>query len=99
MCEGVGFDVDDFGRIFYPNLGQFRIEMVDNNNNWIGTFGKYGNQDSGGENALVKKPEIPLTWPTYVAVCGDYAFVNDTISNRVIKVKFKAKSEEVVEIK
>jgi len=99
MCEGVGFDVDDFGRIFYPNLGQFRIEMVDNNNNWIGTFGKYGNQDSGGENALVKKPEIPLAWPTYVAVCGDYAFVNDTISNRVIKVKFNAKSEEVVEIK
>lgn len=99
MCEGVGFDVDEFGRVFYPNLGQFRIEMVDTQNNWIGTFGKYGNQDSGGSKALVKTPEIPLTWPTYVAVCGDYVFVNDTISNRVIKIKLNARVEEVCELK
>ncbi|MCS7046930.1 MAG: hypothetical protein NZO58_11285, partial [Gemmataceae bacterium] len=26
MCEGSGFDVDPFGRVFYPNLGQFRVE-------------------------------------------------------------------------
>lgn len=99
MCEGVGFDVDGFGRVFFPNLGQFRIEMVDTNNNWIGTFGKYGNQDSGGTNAKVSKPEIPLAWPTYVAVCDDYAFVNDTVSNRVVKVKLNATVEENCEIK
>jgi hypothetical protein len=51
MCEGVGFDVDGFGRVFYPNLGQFRIEVVDTANNWIGSFGQYGNPDDGVRNA------------------------------------------------
>lgn len=99
MCEGVGFDVDEYGRIFYPNLGQYRIEMIDNDNNWIGTFGNYGNQDSGGENAKIKKPAIPFAWPTYVAVSDDFAFVNDSLSNRVVKVKLSATIEEIVENK
>jgi len=98
MCEGVGFDVDGFGRVFYPNLGQFRIEVVDTANNWIGTFGQYGNQDSGGKDAAVKKPAIPLAWPTYVAVGDDCAFVNDTVSNRVVKVKLGAAAEETCEV-
>src|SRR5262245_48688638 len=67
MCEGSGFDVDPFGRVFFPNLGQFRVEVVDTNNSPITTFGKYGNEDSGGANAPVKRPDIPLAWPTYVA--------------------------------
>ena len=58
--------------------------MVDTNNNGIGTFGKYGNQDSGGPNAKVNKPENPLAWPTYVAVGDDYSFVNATVSNRAL---------------
>ena len=99
MCEGVGFDVDAFGRVFYPNLGQFRIEVVDTANNWIGTFGSYGNQDSGGKEARVKKPEIPLAWPTYVAVGDDVAFVNDTLSNRVVKVKLAYQIAEECEVK
>ncbi|MHC4917888.1 MAG: PQQ-binding-like beta-propeller repeat protein, partial [Planctomycetota bacterium] len=28
-CDNASFDVDGFGRVFYPNLGQFRVEMVD----------------------------------------------------------------------
>jgi len=99
MCEGVGFDVDGFGRVFYPNLGQFRIEVVDTANNWIGSFGRYGNQDSGGKDAKVKKPEMPLAWPTYVAVGDDCAFVNDTVSNRVVRVKLGAAAEETCEVR
>lgn len=44
MCERAGFGVDSFGRVFYPNLGLFRIEVIDTNNNPITTFGKYGNE-------------------------------------------------------
>ncbi|HOX05676.1 MAG TPA: hypothetical protein PK280_04665 [Planctomycetota bacterium] len=99
MCEGAGFDVDGYGRVFYPNLGQFRIEVVDNANNWIGTFGKYGNADSGGKDATVKTPALPLAWPTYVAVSDDYAYVNDTLANRVVRVKLNAAAEESCEVK
>lgn len=112
MCEGVGFDVDAFGRVFYPNLGQFRVEVVDTVNNWITTFGKYGNQDDGTRNGAsdsasatpnselrVPRSRIPLAWPTYVAVSDDYAFVNDTVSSRVVRVKLGAAAEETAEIK
>jgi outer membrane protein assembly factor BamB len=86
-CEGHGFDVDAFGRVFFPNAGRFRVEVVDTNNNPITTFGKYGNEDSGGPGATVKTPDIPLAWPSYVAVSDRFAFVADTVNRRVVKVK------------
>jgi hypothetical protein len=87
MCEGGGFDVDPYGRVFFPNLGQFRIEVIDTNNNPIGTFGAYGNQDSGGPDATVKKPAIPFAWPNNVTVSDTHAYVADTLNRRVVKVK------------
>jgi hypothetical protein len=86
-CEGSGFDVDPFGRVFFPNLGQFRVEVIDTNNNPIATFGKCGNEDSGGKGAKVPVPAIPLAWPTYVAVSDDYAYVSDTVNRRIVRVK------------
>jgi hypothetical protein len=94
MCEGSGFDVDPFGRVFFPNLGQFRIEVIDTNNNPILTFGKYGNEDSGGPNAKIKKPDIPLAWPVYVAVSDKYAYVADTVNRRVVRVKLAYAAEQ-----
>ncbi len=88
MCEGSGFDVDPFGRVFFPNLGQFRVEVVDTNNNPIATFGKYGNED-----APAKQAEIPLAWPTYVAVADRYAYVADTVNRRVVRVKLAYAAE------
>jgi hypothetical protein len=98
-CENSGFDVDDFGRVFYPNLGQFRVEVVDTDNNWIGSFGHYGNQDSGGPDATVKTPEIPLAWPAYVAVSDKYAYVSDSISLRIVRVKLEYEAEAMVAVK
>lgn len=95
MCEDSGFDVDPFGRVFFPNLGQFRIEVVDTNNNPITTFGKYGNEDSGGPRARVQKPDIPLAWPVYVAVSDRRAYVADTVNRRVVRVKLGAAAEAV----
>jgi len=98
-CENSGFDVDPFGRVFYPNLGQFRVEVVDTGNNMIGTFGHYGNQDSGGPNATVKTPEIPLAWPAYVAVSDKYAYVSDSINLRIVRVKLDYEAEATVDVK
>jgi hypothetical protein len=95
MCEGQGFDVDGWGRVWHTNLFRFRVEVADNNNNTVTTFGKYGNQDSGPDGRI-KTPLIPLAWPTYVAVSDDYAYVNDTIGLRVVRVKLGAAAEESV---
>jgi hypothetical protein len=99
MCEGTGFDVDPFGRIFYPNVCQFRVEVLDNANNVITTFGHYGNQDSGGKEARVKRPDTPLAWPTYVAVSDTHAYVNDTVGMRVVRVRLGAQAEETCDIR
>jgi hypothetical protein len=93
MCEGTGFDVDGFGRVFYPNLFRFRVEAVDNNNNFITHFGRYGNQDSGPAGR-VAAASIPLAWPTYVAVSDDHAYINDTIGMRVVRVKLTFAAEQ-----
>lgn len=95
MCEGSGFDVDPYGRVFFPNLCQFRVEVIDTNNNPITTFGKYGNEDSGGKDAKVKKAEIPLAWPNYVAVSDTHAYVSDTVNRRVVSVKLNYAAEAV----
>lgn len=88
MCEGSGFDVDPFGRVFYPNLGQFRVEVVDTNNNPITTFGKYGNED-----APAKGVSIPLAWPTYVAASDRYVYIADTVNRRVVRAKLTYATE------
>jgi len=108
MCEGAGFDVDAFGRVWYTNLFRFRVEMVDTDNNFALHFGAYGNQDSlgGGKSipresesaAGAKHPDVPLAWPTYVAVSDDYAYVNDTVGMRVARVRLGAEAEEVCNI-
>ncbi len=80
--------------MFFPNLGQFRIEVIDTNNNPILTFGKYGNADSGGLMSRIKKPEIPLAWPEYVVASDRWAYVADTVNRRIVRVRLQYGAEE-----
>ena len=70
VCEGSGFDVNPFGRVLFPNVGQFRIEVIYTTNNPLTTIGQYGKEDSGGPNARLA---IPLAWATYVGVSDPFA--------------------------
>jgi hypothetical protein len=99
MCEACGFDVDPYGRVFFPNLQQFRVEIVDTNNNPITTAGEYGNPDSGGPNALVPKPAIPLAWAQYVAVSDTHIYVADRVNSRVVRIKMTRAAEETCEVR
>ncbi len=81
-CNNANFDIDGFGRVFYPNLGQFRVEMVDTNNNRLGAFGRYGNQDEEAKGEV-----IPMAWPCYMTVSDKYVYVTDLMSLRVLRVK------------
>ncbi|MHC4917781.1 MAG: hypothetical protein ACYTGB_20080, partial [Planctomycetota bacterium] len=94
MCEGSKFDVDEYGRVFFPNLNQFRVEVLDTNGNPITTFGGYGNLDSSGKKGRIRKPDIPLAWPICVAVSDTHAYVGDTLNRRVVRVKLGAAAEE-----
>ncbi|MCX7804443.1 MAG: hypothetical protein N3A38_04550 [Planctomycetota bacterium] len=109
MCEGAGFDVDGWGRVFFPNLGQFRVEVIDNNSNFIGKFGAYGNEGSLGNGKVAggamregrakgPHPDIPLAWPSYVAVSDTHAYVNDTLNRRVARVRLGWRAGESLEV-
>ncbi|HOX08440.1 MAG TPA: hypothetical protein PK280_18740, partial [Planctomycetota bacterium] len=45
-CENVTFDVDEFGRVFAPDLNLFQVRVIDTNGNALTRFGGYGNADS-----------------------------------------------------
>ena len=92
-CENASFDVDPFGRVFYPNLGRFRIEMIDTENNWLGTFGRYGNQDD-----KAKGEDVPMAWPSYTVVSDKYLYVSDLVNLRIVRVKLGYETEETVDV-
>ena len=62
-CAGTDFDVDDFGRVFAPDTGRFRIGVLDTNGNEIMSFGAYGNQNYCGPDSYVVDPATKLLRP------------------------------------
>jgi hypothetical protein len=95
LCESPRFDVDGFGRSFYPDAGRFRVGVLDTGGNEICTFGTYGNVDSAGQGSAVPVPDIPFHWPQAVAVGPDMVYVGDRLNHRVVCVKLGYAAEEV----
>ena len=79
-CTGSDFDVDDFGRTFYPDQGRFRLVVLDTNGNPLAAFGRYGNQDDCG-------PDIAFAWIVGLGVSDRYAYVADGLNRRVLRLK------------
>jgi sugar lactone lactonase YvrE len=98
LCESPRFDVDGFGRSFFPDAGRCRMGVVDTAGNELAWFGKYGNQDSGGSGSAVPAPEIPLWWPQAVAVGDDAVYIGDRLNRRVVRVKLLYAAEETRDV-
>jgi hypothetical protein len=92
-CESPRFDVDDYGRSFFPDAAACRVGMLDTNGNFLGWFGEYGNVDSAGEKSSVPAPAIPLFWPYSVAVGDDSVYVGDRLNRRVVRVRLAYAAE------
>jgi hypothetical protein len=93
LCESPRFDVDGFGRSFFPDACQFRVGVIDTAGNEICWFGSYGNQDSAGPNSDIPTPDIPLYWPQAVAVGDDALYIGDRLNRRIVRVKLTYKAE------
>ena len=52
-CENTSFDVDPFGRVFYPNEHLYRVEVIDTAGNAVTTIGGYGNSESCGPDSPI----------------------------------------------
>ena len=56
-CENVNFDVDPFGRVYFPDPELFRVRVIDTAGNAILHFGGYGNAESMGPDSPVVDPK------------------------------------------
>ncbi len=88
-CETTRFDIDEYGRLFVPDIFRFRVYVLDGAGNEITHFGSYGNMDSRGPGSPVPTPEIPFGWPLSVECAGGRAFVADVVNRRVVAVRFE----------
>jgi len=109
VCRVPRFDLDRYGRLYMPNAISNSVRLVDNSNNLILEFGKYGNFDSQLVNPnteagkagkpTVATPEVPLAWPTGVGASDAHVYVNDSYNNRVLRADLTWKAEESCEVK
>ena len=56
-CENMTFDVDEFGRVFFPDFALYQIRVIDTAGNSILNFGGYGNADNCGPDSAVIDPK------------------------------------------
>ncbi len=81
-CESPRFDVDAYGRVFFPDAARFRVGILDTGGNLLGWFGAYGNVDSDAE--------FPFYWPYSVSADADgHVYVGDRLNRRVASVRLE----------
>ncbi len=96
-CENVTFDVDEFGRVFFPDLNLFQVRVIDTNGNALAKFGGYGNGDSCGPESRDKTlatPEIAFSWLVGVGATDKYVYTGDSINRRMLRAKIVYAAEE-----
>jgi len=98
-CQSARFDVDDFGRAFFPDVGRFRVGVLDTNGNFLTDFGRYGNRDCGGPDSRIPEPEIAFAYPYTVAVSRTHVFVGDLLNSRIAKLRLAYTLEETADVK
>jgi DNA-binding beta-propeller fold protein YncE len=97
LCESSRFDVDGWGRSFFPDTARFKVGVLDTAGNLICRFGDYGNvDDMGGAEA---KPQIPLMWSDQIAVGAGVVYCGDRYNNRVVAVELKYAASKTVDLK
>ena len=98
-CMSSRFGIDEYDRLFVPDVFRCSVGVVDTAGNEITRIGAYGNVDSAGPKSLLPEPAIPFTAPTAVAAGGGKVYVADRKSRRIAVITMKFAAEENCDIK
>jgi len=98
-CMSSRFCLDEYERLFVPDVFRCSIGVVDSAGNEITRFGDYGNGDSAGSKSMIPEPAIPFTSPTAVMAGKDKAYVADRKSRRIAVINLTWAAQEICEIK
>ena len=88
QCESTRFDLDEFGRLYVPDLYRFRVTVLDGAGNEVAHFGGYGNRDAKGEGT-----DIPLAMGLAVAATDRHIYVGDIVNQHVVRVRLTYAAE------
>ena len=77
-CMGARFALDDFGRLYVPDVFRFAVNVLDAGGNLITRLGRYGNADDDG---------LSLAWAACASCSGDRLFLSDMANRRVSVVR------------
>ncbi len=91
-CTAVEFEVDDYGRVFYPDQGRFSIVVLDTNGNQIARFGRYGNQDDAQEG-------VAIGWMVGLGISDRYVYVADAFNRQVLRCALEYTREEICAVR
>ncbi len=84
VCKEARFDIDQFGRLYVPDVLQFCIHVYDNAGNWITDIGHYGNCDAIGKGS---GPTVPFGWPMSCSINNaGRLYVADVLNHRIVRV-------------
>jgi len=101
-CENVTFDVDEFGRVFFPDTNLYQVRILDTAGNALTRFGGYGNADSCGPDSRDKRlstPEIAFARLVSMGVTDQYVYCGDSMNQRLLRAKLVYAAEERCEIR
>jgi hypothetical protein len=109
VCKEARFDLDEFGRLYVPDVMDFCVRVYDNSANLLCKMGYYGNSDAvGGQNSgptaglplpSSAAPEISFGWPM---TCGvnraGRLYVGDVLNQRIVRVDLGYAVEAIVPV-
>jgi hypothetical protein len=88
-CKAARFDLDEYGRLFVPDLCQERVLVLDNAGNRIFTV-----QDSTPAEADGKGAKLHLGWPARLAVSRQAIYFSDPVNNRIMRLALTWRTED-----
>jgi len=94
------FDIDGFGRIYYPTSIEPKVSVMDNAGNGIVRFGTWGNRDSTGglPGEVVPTRDIPMGLPNSVAATDDHIYVADVVNLRILRIAKRFTASETLRL-
>ena len=101
-CDSTRFDVDEFGRVWYPDAVRFRVCVLDTNGNDLAHFGGYGNADNRGPESKDKAlatPDIAFSWLVGVGVTDRYVYTGDSLNRRMLRCRVTYAAEETCPVR
>jgi len=86
VCGGGRFDLDEFDRIFVPDVLRGRVTVLDSEGNVLAHIGRSGNRDSAA-------PDLAFAEPGWLAAAADRLYVADGSACRIVRVKLGYRAE------